>query len=152
MNMKHASYTILFALLLFLAGCGASPLVEIQTALSAVGEMQTKGQAAAEAAYQAEQEACAPPPVGDACVVKVRADWKPIKDASAALYAAYSVALATYQAAQASYLVTKSFDTASVTAALVKLLAAADTWRAALDKRGGAAVSPPSSAPAPGVP
>lgn len=132
--MKHVARSILFVALLFITGCGAAPLVEIQTAIAAVGEMQAKGQPAAEAAYQAQQEACAPPPEGDACVAKVRADWKPIKDASVALYAAYSVALATYQAAQASYVVTKSFDAASVTAALVKLLAAADAWRAALTR------------------
>lgn len=152
--MKHAARYLLLVAMILLVGCGASPLVEIQTALSAVGEMQVKGQAAAEAAYQAEQEACAPPPGGDACVAKVRADWKPIKDASAALYAAYSVALATYQAAQASYVVTKSFNAASVTTALVKLLAAADAWRSALTSKGSAAPAlapPPAAAPTPGA-
>lgn len=127
---------LLFALLL-ITGCGAAPLVEIQTAIATVGEMQVSGQKAAEAAYQAQQEACAPPPEGDPCVAKVRVDWKPIKEASAALYVAYNVALATYQAAQASYLVTRTFDVVSVTNALAKLLAAAEAWRSAITTHGG---------------
>lgn len=142
------SLVLLFTLLL-VAGCGAAPLVEIQTAIATVGTMQVSGQKAAEAAYLAEQEACAPPPEGDACVAKVRVDWKPIKEASAALYVAYNVALATYQAAQASYLVTKTFDVASVTNALAKLLAAADAWRSAITTHGGARTSP---APSPALP
>lgn len=132
---------ILFALLL-VTGCGAAPLVEIQTAIATVGTMQASGQKAAEAAYLAEQEACAPPPEGDPCVVEVRVGWKPIKEASAALYVAYNVALATYQAAQASYMVTKTFDVVSVTNALAKLLAAADAWRFAITTHGGAQPSP----------
>lgn len=159
----------LVVLAVVLTGC-ASPFAVMRTTLSAVGEMQVKGQQAAESAYQAEQEACAPPPVGDPCVVKVRLDWTPVKQKAVLLYVAYSVALATYQAASAMYEATKTFDAQAVADAVAQLIQAAEAWRKAIATHGGTvlaagmagpllpstaapvAPSAPSSPPAPVAP
>lgn len=127
---------LLVSLLLVAVGCG-SPLNLMRSTLSAVGEMQVKGQQSAESAYQAEQEACAPPPAGDPCVAKVRLDWAPVKQAAVQLYVAYSVALASYQAASATYEATKTFDAQAVADALAQLLKAAEAWRKAIVTHGG---------------
>lgn len=119
-----------------LTGC-PSPFAVMRTTLSAVGEMQVKGQQAAESAYQAEQEACPPPPAGDPCVAKVRVDWTPVKQKAVQLYVAYSVALATYQAASATYEATKTWDAQAVADAVAQLIQAAEAWRKAIASHGG---------------
>ncbi len=144
---------ILVLMSVLMVGC-VSPLQGVARALDSLAIVARTAEPTLEAQYASDQAGClrdfAAVAAAEACVAKVRAAWKPAREAYRIFRTAWLGADAALRTAEALDAIGKKVDLASISAKVADAIMAADRFRVAMEQLGHptAAVVPMAMNPA----